>query len=363
MNTKNSEIPRRLLLVAAAAALGAVACKGRGDAPSSPGTEEAVALTGAGATFPYPLYSKWIAEYEKAKPHVKINYQSIGSGGGIRQVIAGTVDFGATDVPMSAEEARGAKVPLHHVPTTLGAVALAYNVEGVGELKLSPDTVAAIYLGEVEDWNDPRIAASNPGVTLPTKAITVVFRSDGSGTTGVFTEYLAKVSPGWKERVGVGKSVTWPTGVGAKGNEGVTGIVKTTPGAFGYLEVAYARQTRLATVALQNAAGEYVQPEAKSVTAAAAGTVLGDELHASITNSDAKGAYPISAYTYLLLPAEMKDAAKAKAMAEFLWWAATDGQKLAEPLGYAPLPGPVTEKVKHKLRTLRANGRAVLSGA
>lgn len=328
---------------------------------ASPPKAGPISLNGAGATFPYPLYSKWMSEYARLHPDVLINYQSIGSGGGIRQISAKTVDFGATDAPMTSEEEAKAPGKLVHIPMTLGAVSVAYSIPGVTEVKLDPEVLAAIFLGTVTKWNDKKIAASNAGVKLPDTAIVVAYRSDGSGTTAVFTDYLAKVSPEWKDKVGVGKSVKWPVGLGAKGNEGVTGQIKTTPGTIGYVELAYAAQNALSTVALKNAAGKYVKPDLAAITAAAAGIEMPDTLHVSIANAPGETAYPISAFTYLLVYEDAPDAVKGKAIAKFVWWAIHDGQAFAEALHYAPLPGPVVTKVEARLKTLRSGEKALLS--
>jgi phosphate transport system substrate-binding protein len=320
-----------------------------------------VKLNGAGASFPYPLYSKWVSEYNKVHPDILINYQSIGSGGGIQQIIKKTVDFGATDAPMSADEEAKATPKLAHIPTTLGAVVIAYSVPGVTELKLDPEALAAIFVGDVKKWNDKKIAASNAGVKLPDLEIKVAYRSDGSGTTAVFTDYLAKISPPFKDKVGVGKSVKWPVGLGAKGNEGVTGQITTTPGSIGYVELAYAMQNKLPMAALKNAAGKYVKPEVAAVTAAAEGVDLPDSMHVSVANAPGDAAYPIASFTYILVYEDALDAVKGKAIAQFLWWAVHDGQKLAEPLFYAPLPGPVVTKVEAKLKTLKSGEKVLLS--
>lgn len=351
----------RLLLVGAALLL-AGGCKDKAAAGGDPSAGGRVSLNGAGATFPFPLYSKWMAEYNRQHPDVRINYQSIGSGGGIRQIIAGTVDFGATDAPMTEDEAKKAPRPIVHIPTTLGAVAVTYNVPGVTQaLKLTPEVLAEIYLGTVSKWNDPKLAGLNPGVSLPDKNISVVYRSDGSGTTAVFSEYLAKVSSAWKEKVGVGKSVKWPTGLGAKGNEGVTGQVKTTPGSVGYVELAYATQNEMPVAAIKNQAGEFVEPKLAAVSAAAKGQPLPESLHVSITNPPGQGAYPIASYTYLLVYEDMKEPREAQALAGFLWWAIHDGQKFAEALHYAPLPPLVVAKVEARLKDLTANGKKLLA--
>jgi phosphate transport system substrate-binding protein len=322
---------------------------------------QSIKLNGAGATFPYPLYSKWVSEYNKLHPDIMINYQSIGSGGGIQQIIKRTVDFGATDAPMSDDEASKAPGKLVHLPTTLGAVVIPYNLPEVADLKLDADALAGIFLGDIKKWNDKKIAASNAGVKLPDLDIKVAYRSDGSGTTAVFTDYLGKISPAFKEKVGVGKSVKWPVGLGAKGNEGVTGQVKTTPGSIGYVELAYAMQNKMPMATLKNASGEFVKPEVSAVTAAADGIEIPDVLHVSISNSPSKNAYPIASFTYILVYEDTPDATKGKGMAEFLWWAIHDGQKLAEPLFYAPLPAPVVTKVEAKLKTLKSGAKTLLS--
>ena len=332
-----------------------------GAASAAPAAPENIALTGAGATFPYPLYSKWMAQYQTLHSTVQINYQSIGSGGGIRQITARTVDFGATDAPMTEEESKKAPAPLFHIPTTLGAVVVTYNLEGVSSpLKLTPDVLADIYLGKITKWNDKRLSKENAGTKLPASDIGAVFRSDGSGTTAVFTDYLAKVSPEFKEKVGQGKSVKWPKGLGAKGNEGVTGQIKTTPGSIGYVELAYAAQNRLPVAQLKNKSGEFVTPSVESVTAAAAGVQLPDSLTASITDAEGPQAYPISAYTYLLVYEDAQDQKKGSALAEFLWWAIHDGQKECTPLNYAPLPTSVIGKVEARLHQLKVAGKPAL---
>ncbi|MFH0899420.1 MAG: phosphate ABC transporter substrate-binding protein PstS [Pseudomonadota bacterium] len=328
-------------------------------------TTAPIDIHGAGATFPYPLYSKWFAEYQRVDPRVRINYQSIGSGGGIKQIIERTVDFGATDAPMTADETAKAPARILHVPTTIGAVVVVYNVPGVASgLLMTPETIAGVFLGEITKWNDPRIAATNPRVSLPENAIAVVYRSDGSGTTSVFTEYLGAVSPAWKEKVGVGKSVRFPVGLGAKGNEGVAGQVKTTPGAVGYLELAYAKQTNLAYAAVQNLSGKAAEPSIESITAAAANVSLPNEgLTVSIVNQPGESAYPIAAFTYLLVYHDLADPVKAQALAQFLWWAIHDGQQYGPPLHYAPLPPPVVTRVEEQLRSLRANGKPIFLSA
>lgn len=343
-------------LVVAAAIAGIAGCakKGAGDGE--------VGLNGAGATFPYPLYSKWVSEFQKQNPKIQINYQSIGSGGGIRQIIERTVDFGATDAPMSDEQLAKAPGKLVHIPTTLGAVVVTYNLPEVGTLKLDGEALAAIFLGQITAWNDPRLAALNPGVSLPERPIAVVHRSDGSGTTAIFTDYLAKVSPAWTEKVGKGTSVSWPLGLGAKGNEGVTGQLKTTPGAIGYVELAYAVQSRLPVAALENRAGAFVAPTIDGITAAAAGVAasMPADLRVSIVDAPGEKAYPISAFTYVLVYADTPDARRGEALARFLWWAVHEGQQFAPPLHYARLPPEVVAKVEARLKGLQSGGKPLL---
>jgi phosphate transport system substrate-binding protein len=358
---------RELLVLAAGLSFGcnkpAPSADGKGGGAASPAPSQAaaVSLNGAGATFPYPLYSKWISEYNKQFPNIRINYQSIGSGGGIRQVIAGTVDFGASDAPMKDDEAKQAPGKLLHIPATIGAVVVSYNVPELSQpLKLSSDALVDIYLGKIKKWNDPKIAADNAGAKLPAKEISVVYRTDGSGTTNVFTDYLSAVSAEWKDKVGVGKSVKWPVGLGAKGNEGVSGQVKTTPYTIGYIERAYATQNKLPMVELKNKAGKFVAPTTAAMSAAAEGVEMPAELNVSLVDSAAEAAYPITGYTYLLVYADAKDAAKGEAIAKYLWWALHDGQKFAESLDYAPLPAKVITLVEARLKELTAGGKKLL---
>ena len=307
-------------------------------------------LTGAGATFPDPIYKKWIADYN-AKTHIQINYQAIGSGGGIKQLSAKTVFFGATDGPMSDEQLKNAGAPILHFPTVLGGVVPIYNVPGVSQpLNFPASTLADIYLGKSKKWNDAGLAKANPGVKLPDTDIAVVHRSDGSGTTYIFVDFLSKVSAEAKTKIGVATSVSWPVGVGAKGNEGVAGLVKQTPGAIGYVELIYATQNNITFGAVQNKSGKFVQASLQSVTAAAAGVTIPDDFRVSITNADGADAYPLSSFTWLLLYQNNEDKARAKVMVDFLKWALTDGQKFAPELGYAPLPQPVIEKEKIALQ-------------
>jgi phosphate transport system substrate-binding protein len=315
-----------------------------------------VTLVGAGATFPYPIYSKWFDAYGRTHP-VRVNYQSIGSGGGIRQLTEKTVDFGASDAPMTAEELAKAPGTLH-LPTVVGSVAVTYNLPSVtAPIRLTGPVLADIFLGEIRKWNDPRIQELNPGVTLPARDILVVHRSDGSGTSYVFTEYLTTVSPAWKQKVGTGKSVNWPTGLGAKGNEGVAGQVRQTEGAIGYVEEVYASQNQLATAALRDRAGAFVQPTEGATAAAAAGVgaALPDttDFRVSLVDAEGAGAYPISSWTYLLVPSHFEDCVKARSLADLVRWAySPEGDAMASQLGYAPLPQRVEELALAKWGTI-----------
>ena len=312
-------------------------------------------LNGAGATFPYPMYSKWFSEYHKAHPEVEINYQSIGSGGGIRQVLAGTVDFGASDGPMTDEQLAQSKTKILHVPTVLGADVPAYNIPGVtAELKFTPEALAGIFLGKITNWNDKAIASVNPDVKLPNDQIIVIHRSDGSGTTYIWTDYLSKVSAEWQGQVGKGTSVKWPVGLGGKGNEGVAGMIRQMQGSIGYIELIYAVQNKIPYGLVKNAAGNFVKASLDSVTAAAASAPkMPADFRVSITNAPGKDAYPISSFTWLLIPAQSKDAAKGKIIADFLNWMVGDGQKMTAELSYAPLPATVAAKVKDEIKQVR----------
>jgi len=312
-------------------------------------------LNGAGATFPYPMYSKWFSKYHDAHPDIQFNYQSIGSGGGIRQVLAGTVDFGASDGPMSDEQLSQAKTKILHVPTVLGAVVPAYNVPGVaGDLKFTPEALSGIFLGKITSWNDKAIASANPGVKLPGDPIVVIHRSDGSGTTFIFTDYLSKVSSDWQSQVGKNTSVKWPVGLGGKGNEGVAGMIRQMQGAIGYIELIYAVQNKIPYGIVKNSSGQYVKASLDSVTAAAASVkTMPADFRVSITNPPGKDAYPISSFTWLLIPAQSKDAAKGKMIADFLNWMVDDGQKMTADLTYAPLPEVVATKVKAEIKQVR----------
>jgi phosphate transport system substrate-binding protein len=316
-------------------------------------------LTGAGATFPYPIYSKWFADYA-TKTGVKINYQSIGSGGGIRQLTEGTVDFGASDAPMSDAEQAKLKVPVLHIPTVLGAVVITYNVPGVTQpLKLSGPVLAQIYAGKITQWNAKPIADLNPGVKLPAQDILVVHRSDGSGTTYIFSDYLASVSDDWSKAPGKGKELQWPVGIGGKGNEGVAGQVKQTPYAIGYVELAYARQNKLPYAWMENTAGKFIEPTIESVTEAAASANFPPttDFRVSIVNAPGKGSYPISSFTYLLVPTTFTDPAKGKKLVDFIKWAIHDGEKEASALDYAPLPKNVVTILDQRLTTIQTVAR------
>ena len=331
-----------------------LAACGQNETPA-PG-DNSVQINGAGATFPYPIYSKWFADYETKHPNVKVNYQSIGSGGGIKQLTSQTVFFGASDGPMTDEQLKSAPGPILHFPTVLGGVVPIYNVPSVPKpINFSGDVLASIYLGKITKWNDPALAKLNPGVALPDTEIGVIHRSDGSGTTYIFVDFLSKVSPEFKQKVGVNTSVSWPVGVGAKGNEGVSGLVNQTPGTIGYVELIYALQNKIPYGAVQNKSGEFVAATLESVTAAAnaAAATMPDDFRVSITNSDAKGAYPLASFTWLLLYQNPTDKVRGKIMSEFLQWAITDGQKEAPALGYAPLPASVVAKEQAALKKIQ----------
>lgn len=320
-------------------------------------------LNGAGATFPYPLYSKWIAEYTRTNPKVRINYQSIGSGGGIRQITARTVDFGASDAPMTDEQMGAAPGQILHIPTTIGAVVISYNLGIDGELRLSPDLIADIFLGTVKRWDDARLKALNPQLTLPSSEIVVVHRSDGSGTTDVFTKYLSAVSEAWRQRVGSGTSVNWPVGLGAKGNEGVTGQIKQTRGSIGYIELAYAVTNQLPYAAVRNSSGNFIAPSVESASRAAAGRSYPEDLRVSLVNSSDPRAYPIASFSYILAYREQQDRAKGEALARFLWWAVHEGQQYAPPLHYAPLPAEIIPMIEARIKLMSFQGRPLISQA
>jgi phosphate transport system substrate-binding protein len=316
----------------------------------------AQSINADGATFPYPIYSKWFEEFRQAHPSIEINYQSIGSGGGIQQLTAGTVDFGASDMPMKDAQIAALKIKPLHFPTVLGGLVPTYNIPGVSQdLKFTPETLSAIYLGKITKWNDPQLVKDNAGAKLPASDIVVVHRSDGSGTTFVFTDYLSKVSPQWKSQVGANTSVKWPVGTGQKGNEGVAGMVKQTPGAIGYVELIYAVQTHLNYGLMRNSAGVFLKADFNSVTAAAAGAAkdMPSDFRVSITNAPGKTAYPISSFTWMLIPSDIPNAAKRKAIVEFLQWMLTTGQKDCAGLGYAPLPKEVVAKEMKQMAMIK----------
>lgn len=313
--------------------------------------QNALLINGAGATFPYPIYSKWFDEYHKSNGAIHINYQSVGSGAGIKQVTDGTVDFGASDGPMNDDQLKAYKdkhgSPILHFPTVLGAAVPTYNIPGVATaLNFTPEALAGIFLGRISKWNDPAIANANKGVNLPANDIVVIHRSDGSGTTYIWTDYLSKVSPDWKDKVSKGTSVNWPVGLGGKGNEGVTGLIKQTPNSIGYVELIYAAQNKIAYGAVKNSAGEFVQANLEGVSAAAAASAktIPEDFRVSITNAPGKGVYPISSFTWLLIPEKFSDAAKRDALKGFLKWMLADGQNYAENLSYAKLPKEVVAK-------------------
>ncbi len=316
-------------------------------------------LNGAGATFPYPMYSKWFSEYHKLHPEVQINYQSIGSGGGIRQVTEGTVDFGASDMPMTeaqlAEAQSKLKTRVLNLPSVLGAVVPAYNIPGVsGEVKFTPEALAEIFLGKITKWNDKALTSVNPGVNLPDKEIIVIHRSDGSGTTFIWTDYLSKVSSDWKSQVGSNTSVKWPIGLGGKGNEGVAGSIRQLQGSIGYVELIYAVQNNIQFGSVRNSAGVFLKASLEGVTAAAASAPkMPADFRVSITNAPGKDAYPISSFTWLLIPQQSKDAAKGKILSDFLNWMVSSGQQMTSALSYASLPEVVVQKEKDAIKQIK----------
>ena len=332
-------------------------CSGGGTGTDAGGV---VQLQGAGATFPNPLYQKWLSEYGKLRPNVRIDYQSIGSGGGIKQIQAQTVDFGASDAPMKDEDLKAAPGEILHIPTVLGAVVLTYNLPGMSQpLRFAPDVIADIFLGRIKKWNDPRIKADNPNANLQATDVVVVHRSDGSGTSAVFTDYLSKVSEEWKTKVGTGTSPNWPVGVGGKGNEGVTGQIKNTPNTIGYVELAYASKNNLPVALIKNKAGQFMEPSFDAVTAAAAESVANtpEDLRVSIVDAAGQQAYPISSYTYILAYKDQNNAAKGKALVDFLWWGIHDGEQFAKDLQYAPLPPEIVKRAETKLNSMTSGGQ------
>ncbi len=351
---------RKLTIVAVA--LAALALLVGSQVPVPPPAAAELLINGAGATFPYPIYSKWFDEYARVEPSVRFNYQSIGSGGGIRQITERTVDFGASDGPMTDEQLAKAPAELLHIPAVMGAVVATYNLPGNPALRFTPDILADIFLGKIEKWNAPRIQAANPGVTLPNDPIIVVHRSDGSGTTYIFVDYLSKVSREWEQRVGRGTSVKWPVGLGGKGNEGVAGQIKSTPGTLGYVELAYAIKNHLPVAMIRNQAGQFVEPTIESTTAAAAGAAknMPADFRVSLTNAPGEKAYPIASFTWFLVYKEQTDEAKGKAVVKFLHWATTEGQRYAADLLYAPLPPQVVKQVEAKIGQISFQGKPLM---
>lgn len=333
------------------------------------GTTEAggnISLQGSGASFPKPIYEKWVSEYGKLNPKIKIDYQAVGSGGGQRAILNNTADFGASDDPMKDEDLQKAEGDLLHIPTVLGAVVLTYNLESVDKpLKLTPEVIAGIYMGEITKWNDPKITADNSDVNLPDSKISPVRRTDSSGTTAVFTDFLSKTVPAFKEKVGPSKQPNWDANVGVagKGNDGVTAQVKSNPNSIGYIEIAFAKANNLPTALIKNKSGNFVEASIENVSAAAAGSVkdMPEDMRTQITNADGENAYPISSYTYILVYKDQKDAVKGKALVDFLWWATHDGEKFTSDLHYAPLPDEVVKKVETKINSITADGKPLRS--
>jgi phosphate transport system substrate-binding protein len=337
-------------------------CSGNSGGGGANDAGGAIRLNGMGATFPYPLYQKWMSEYGKLNANAKIDYNSQGSGAGIQGILKQTVDFGASDAPMSDNDLKSAPGEILHVPTVLGAVVITYNLQGVQQpLRFSPDVIADIFLGKIKKWDDARIKADNAGVNLPGTDITVVHRSDGSGTTAVFTDYLSKVSPEWKEKVGTDKSPQWPVGQGGKGNEGVTGQIKQQPNTIGYVELAYAKQNNLPVALIKNKSGNFVEPSLDAITAAAAESTAStpEDLRVSITDAGGASAYPISSYTYILVYKDQKDATKGKLLVDFLWWGIHDGEKFAKDLAYAPLPDDIIKRAEAKINSITSGGKTL----
>jgi phosphate transport system substrate-binding protein len=342
------------VLVASGLAMTSVGCKSNSSTQTAQGGAEN--LTGAGATFPNPIYSRWFSEYSAANPGVHINYQSVGSGAGIRQVSQGIVDFGASDGPMTDKQLADSKVKLIHIPTVLGGVVPVYNIPGVtGDLKFAPDVIADIYLGKITKWNDPRLVKDNPGVKLPDHTILPVYRSDGSGTTYIFTDFLSKISPDFSTKIGKNTSVSWPLGIGQKGNEGVAGMVRNSPFSFGYVELIYATQNKMPFGVVRNAAGNWIKASTDSVSAAAAGAAdnMPADYRVSITNAPGANSYPISSFTWLLIPVQSQDPAKGKVLHDFTEWMLDHGESEAAGMTYAPLPAPVIAKVRQSIQGIR----------
>jgi phosphate transport system substrate-binding protein len=338
------------LLVACRGSSGAVGVHERGP----------IELTGAGATLPYPLYSRWIASYQRLHPDTQLNYQPIGSSGGVRQLLAGTIDFGASDIPVDDASAEGRR--LVHLPVAVGAIAVAYNLPGVSELRLGPEVVGDLFLGEITRWNDARLASLNPGVTLPDIPVRVIVRSDGGGSTAAFSDYASKTNSAFRARVGSGANVAWPSGTAAAGNDGVTAQLKGTPGALSYIDLSSALQNRLQIASLRGHNGSFKRPTLDALVAAANAVAMPEELHTSLADAPNDDAYPIAAYTYLLTDADVRDARKGRALADFAWWATHDGQSSCGDLHYAPLPAPVIAAVEQRIRGLRSGTEPLFSG-
>jgi phosphate transport system substrate-binding protein len=343
-----------------------IGCSGQklGEGPGTTAPGGSLQLQGNGATFPKPIYEKWVSEFGKANPNIKIDYQGNGSGAGQKAILAKTADFGASDDPMSDDDLKSASSEILHIPTVLGAVVLTYNIEGVqGPLKLSGQTISDIYLGNIKKWNDERLKKDNPDAALPDTDILPIYRADASGTSAVFTDFLSKSSPDWKTKVGMNKQPSWITGVGvgAKGNDGVMGQVKQTPNSIGYVELTFAKANNVPTALIKNRSGQFVEASLESVSAAAAGSVaaMPADLRTQITDAEGAASYPIASYTYILVYKEQSDAAKGKAIVDFLWWATHDGEKFAKDLHYAPLPADVVKKVEAKIASMTAGGKAL----
>lgn len=351
-----------LVAEACAPAATSLAPEAKTPGATKPASFSGVSLNGAGATFPFPLYSKWFDEYAKATG-AQINYQSIGSGGGIQQITQRTVDFGASDTPMTDDQLKAAPAKLTHIPTVMGAVAMVYNLPNIPSgMKLTPEAIAGVFLGEITKWSDPKIASANPDLRLPDLAVAVVHRSDGSGTTNIFTDYLSTVSPAWKSKVGKSTSVNWPVGIGSKGNEGVAGQVKQIPGAIGYVELAYAVQNKLPYAYIKNKAGKFVEPVVETITAAAAGPQIPDDLRFSMVDPSGDNSYPIAGATWLLVYQEQTDQVKGKVLVDLLTWALTSGEGMAKDLLYAPLPPDLLSRAQAKVKSITYQGQPLLQG-
>jgi phosphate transport system substrate-binding protein len=356
-----SESASRTFMLVCTALFVVCACSARSGAAT--GEPAPVKLTGAGATLPYPLYSRWIASYQRLHPDTQINYQSIGSSGGVRQLLERTIDFGTSDIPAELDDQRRTSGSLVHLPMAVGAVTVAYNLPSVAELRLGPEVLGDLFLGEITRWNDARLISLNPGTELPDAPVRLIVRSDGSGSTAVFTEYAAKTNPGFRARIGSGPSVTWPSGTAAAGNDGVTAQLKATPGALSYIDLSNALQNGLQIAALRGKGDGFMRPTLAALTAAAAAKALPDELYISLTDAPSEDAYPIAAYTYLLAYADMPDARKGRALAQFAWWATHEGQSACEDLHYARLPDSVVTAVERRIKALKSGTELLFGGS